>query len=388
MPPRTARTSTASSAPSGTPSWDGDAFVKDIQQAIQDCLNTINLLPGTEKSALMRVLNKLPQPLVADQVAAHDSALNTFKAAVDWLTLQYQGLEIAAPEGHGKLVIFKDIIQKRQNVLKAAAGDNYPNRKRPRACAAPKSKAYINDDDESDFEIIKKAPEKAPEVHVLIFPVQPVLTYSQTEGPSSGLKASIHAPNEAEENTAKGKTAAKKTPVAHASTVSIPYSAVPGMDTSSGPYLKALFILSKVASKLPSFKKARIEVPMSNTAQESPNESVERLVEAQQVARFTSLVPFLNMETLEANVLLFIANFLKTELATLAHAVQYYSGQYQYVHRQLEDANRHHLAKMRIGGDSEASEGGPTPMNQDAPSKDVSHASGSNVTLNAASPSA
>ncbi|KAL0572306.1 hypothetical protein V5O48_009652 [Marasmius crinis-equi] len=372
MPPCTARTSTASSAPSGIPFWDGDAFVKDIQQAIQDCLNTINLLPRTGKSALMRVLNKLSQPLVADQVAAHDSALNTFKAAVDWLTLQYQGLEIAAPEGHGKLVIFKDIIQKRQNVLKVAARDNYPNCKRPRARAAPKSKTYIDGDDESDFEIIEKVPKKAPEA----------------EAPSSGLKASIHAPDEAEENTAKGKTAAKKTPVARASTVTIPYSAVPGMDTSSGPYLKALFILSKAASKLPLFKKAHIEVPMSNTAQELPNESVERLVEAQQVAHFTSLVPFLNMETLEANTLLSIANFLKMELATLAHAVQYYSGQYQYVHRQLEDATHHHLAKMRIGGDSEASEGGPTPMNQDAPSEDVPHASGSNVTLDAASPSA
>ncbi|KAF9257765.1 hypothetical protein L218DRAFT_1005805 [Marasmius fiardii PR-910] len=370
MPPRVARATTAVSVQPGLPHWDGDAFVKEVQQSIQECLSTINLLPGTEQSSLLRVLQKLSQPLVADQVAAHDDALNAFKGAVDWLTLQYQGLQVDAPEGHHKLVIFKDILQKRQNVLKAVAGDNYPNRKRPRACAVVKSKPYVDDADESDVEIITKSSEKAPEPEV----------------PVSGLKASVHAPNDAADSSAKGKATAKKASGTRASTVSIPYSAVPGMDIFSSQYLKAVFILSKAASKLPSFKKARIEVPMSNTAQESPNESVERLVEAQQVARFTSLVPFLNMESLEANALLSIANFLKTELATLAHAVQYYSGQYQYVHRQLEEANRHHLAKMKIVDESEAPEG--SPMHQDGPSEDAPAASGSNVTPAAATPNA
>ncbi|KAF9256421.1 hypothetical protein L218DRAFT_966381 [Marasmius fiardii PR-910] len=343
MPPRVARATTAVSVQPGLPHWDGDAFVKEVQQLIQECLSTINLLPGTEQSSLLHVLQKLSQPLVTDQVAAHDDALNAFKGAVNWLTLQYQGLQVDAPEGHHKLVIFKDILQKRQNVLKAAAGDNYPNCKRPRACAVIKSKPYIDDADESDVEIITKFSEKALE----------------PEAPESGLKASIHAPNDAADSSAKGKATAKKASGTRANTA---------------------------ASKLPSFKKAHIEVPMSNTAQESPNESVEHLVEAQQVARFTSLVPFLNMDSLEANALLSIANFLKTELATLAHAVQYYSGQYQYVHRQLEEANRHHLAKMKIVDESEAPEG--SSMHQDGPSEDAPATSGSNVTPDTATPDA
>ncbi|KAF9254018.1 hypothetical protein L218DRAFT_968504 [Marasmius fiardii PR-910] len=306
MPPRVACATTVVNVQPGLPHWDGDAFVKEVQQSIQECLSTINLLPGTEQSSLLRVLQKLSQPLVADQVAAHDDALNTFKGAVDWLTLQYQGLQVDAPKGHHKLVIFKDILQKWQNVLKAAAGDNYPNRKHPRARAVIKSKPYINDADESDIEIITKSSEKAPE----------------PEASVSGLKASVHAPNNAADSTVKGKATA--------------------------------------ASKLPSFKKAHIEVPMSNMAQESPSK-------------------------LRAS-LLSIANFLKTELATLTHAVQYYSGQYQYVHRQLEEANRHHLAKMKIVDESEAPEG--SPMHQDGPSEDAPAASGSNVTPDAATPDA
>ncbi|KAF9258407.1 hypothetical protein L218DRAFT_964478 [Marasmius fiardii PR-910] len=333
MPPRVARATTVVSVQPGLPHWDGDAFVKEVQQSIQECLSTINLLPGTKQSSLLHILQKLSQPLVADPVAAHNDALNAFKGTVDWLTYQYQGLQVDAPEGHHKLVIFKDILQKRQNVLKAAAGDNYPNCKRPRARAVVKSKPYIDDANESDVEIITKSSEKAPEPEV----------------PVSGLKASVHAPNDAADSSAKGKATAKKASGTRASTISIPYSAVPGMDIFS-------------------------------------NESVERLVEAQQVACFTSLVPFLNMDSLEANALLSIANFLKTELATLAHAVQYYSGQYQYVHRQLEEANRHHLAKMKIVDESEAPEG--SPMHQDGPSEDAPAASGSNVTPDAATPDA
>ncbi|KAF9260291.1 hypothetical protein L218DRAFT_1002921 [Marasmius fiardii PR-910] len=185
-----ARATTAVSVQPGLPHWDGDAFVKEVQQSIQECLCTVNLLPGTGQSSLLCVLQKLSRPLVADQVAAHDDILNAFKGAINWLTLQYQGLQ---------------------------------------AHAVIKSKPYINDDDESDVEIITKSSEKAPE----------------PEAPVSGLKASIHAPNDAADSTAKGKAMAKKASGTRAST--------------------AVFILSKAAAKLPSFKKARIEVPMSNT---------------------------------------------------------------------------------------------------------------------------
>ncbi|KAF9256956.1 hypothetical protein L218DRAFT_1006714 [Marasmius fiardii PR-910] len=72
------------------------------------------------------------------------------------------------------------------------------------------------------------------------------------------------------------------------------------------------------------------------------------------------------------------------ELATLAHAVQYYSEQYQYIHHQLEEANHHHLAKMKIVDEPKAPE--RSPMHQDGPSEDAPAASGSNVTLDAATP--
>ena len=60
------------------------------------------------------------------------------------------------------------------------------------------------------------------------------------------------------------------------------------------------------------------------------------------------MIPFLQLETLQPNALLSIANYLRAEVATLEHNIQYMLGQYKLAYSKLEEANRVHLAKLGL----------------------------------------
>ncbi|KAF9254137.1 hypothetical protein L218DRAFT_1010042 [Marasmius fiardii PR-910] len=155
-----------------------------------------------------------------------------------------------------------------------------------------------------------------------------------------------------------------------ASTVSIPYAEVPGMDTSSHAYIWATLIFLKAASNANSsgaVKKVRIETAISNLQEESAVEATQCLLDSQQISRLTSLVPFFPLESLEGSHLISISNFLRSELSTLSHAVKYYSKQYEFMHNQLKEVNHTQLSKMAIS-DAPADSGNSNDMPVSSPS--------------------
>ena len=85
----------------------------------------------------------------------------------------------------------------------------------------------------------------------------------------------------------------------------------------------------------------------------SSAEAAQRLLDSQQIARLASLVPFFSLDALLPPQLLSIGNFLHSKLSTLAHSVRYYSKQYEFVQKQLEDVNRTHMAKLALNDGSE-----------------------------------
>ena len=70
------------------------------------------------------------------------------------------------------------------------------------------------------------------------------------------------------------------------------------------------------------------------------------------------MIPFLQLETLQPDALLSIANYLRAEVATLEHNIQYMLGQYKLAYSKLEEANRVRLAKLGLEN---------TPMAEDQP---------------------
>jgi hypothetical protein len=107
-------------------------------------------------------------------------------------------------------------------------------------------------------------------------------------------------------------------------------------------------------------------------------EALERTNESQRIARLASLVPFFKLEALTAPQLVSIGNFLRTELSTLAHATQYYAGQYSYVQKQLADINTFQLKKLNIE-DSEMGSSVPDAVPDSHPQPSSGGESSSNV---------
>jgi membrane-bound lytic murein transglycosylase B len=77
------------------------------------------------------------------------------------------------------------------------------------------------------------------------------------------------------------------------------------------------------------------------------------------------MIPFLQLETLPPDALLSIANYLRAEVATLEHNIQFMLGQYKLSYSKLEEANRVRLAKLGLEN---------TPMAEDQPADTVAAA--------------
>ncbi|KAK1217757.1 hypothetical protein PQX77_019583 [Marasmius sp. AFHP31] len=317
--------------------WDPETFASSLKEKMNDIKEAISSKSKFTAMIATDLGTFLTQPVIATDLAASEKALATFRTAVEYI--QLVATEVPAfslPAHFDRVQSFATHCQKlANNIEKEKADKEKATRKRR---AKPKSPATIDDSDGSDAEIV----------------IEPNGDTKMSDNKVEGIQSSIHATPDIE--IVPGP---KKGVTTRATTVSIPYSAIPGICTQSNAYLKAAFYLAKARGKLPAFKKVRIEPAFSNVQAEtavlsSSAEALDRITEGQQVDRFASLVPFLNLETLEAPTYLSIANFLKSELNTLAHATKYYSGQYAFVQQQLEEVNRIHMSKMDLNGAEQA----------------------------------
>ena len=68
----------------------------------------------------------------------------------------------------------------------------------------------------------------------------------------------------------------------------------------------------------------------------------------ERVSHIAGLMPFVNWTKYEAEGLISVANFLRTELVTLQHSILYSYGQYKQTLSQLDEVNRTRLAKLKI----------------------------------------
>ncbi|KAK1215816.1 hypothetical protein PQX77_021542, partial [Marasmius sp. AFHP31] len=313
--------------------WDPDAFAASLKEKMNDVRDAISTKSKFAPMIATDLGTFLTQPVIAADLASSEKALTMFRSAVDYVCLVSAELpSFSLPANFEKVQSFAAHVQKLANNLEKEKVDKEKTSRKRRA--KPKSPATVEDSDGSDGDIIDLHGD----------------TKMADSSKVEGLQASIHATPDIE--IVAGP---KKGTNGRATTVSLPYAAVPGICIDSNAYSKALYYLSKARGKLPAFKKVRIEPAFSNLQAETASEALERITEGQQVDRFASLVPFLNLEALEAPTYLSIANFLKSELNTLAHATKYYSGQYAFVQKQLEEVNRIHLSKMGLsnGGNAE-----------------------------------
>ncbi|KAL0067417.1 hypothetical protein AAF712_005646 [Marasmius tenuissimus] len=319
--------------------FDPDTYAATLREKMNDVKDAISTKSKFGPMIATDLATFLTHPIMAAELAANDKALIMFRGVVDYVLLVSAELPaFSLPANFDKVQSFATHVQKLANNLekeqekaeKEKEKASIISRKR-RTRSNPKSPATVEDDDVSDGDLIDLQSDSK----------------MVDGGNVEGLQASIHAVPDIE--IVAGP---KKSSNIRGATVSLPYAAIPGICTESNAYSKAIYYISKARGKLPAFKKTRIEPAFSNLQAESPAEALERITEGQQVDRFASLVPFLNLEALEAPTYLSIANFLKSELNTLAHATKYYSGQYSFVQKQLEEVNRIHLSKMGLNGNA------------------------------------
>ncbi|KAK1216001.1 hypothetical protein PQX77_021379 [Marasmius sp. AFHP31] len=287
--------------------WDGDAFATSLNEKVKDVCDAISKTPKFAPLVATDLPNFLSQPVIANDLAAHKGARKAFRVAVEYVTLVASELKnFSLPNSFHKVQNFASLVQRTANNLEKekADKDKGNNPRKRRSGKEVKSKETIEDSSDSEVKVI----DKGGDVNM-----------------ADGINSSIWAKSQI---NVDGLSNIKKGAITRAST--------------------ALYYLSKARGKLPAFKKARFEPNFSNLQNKTAEEVQERLSEAQQVARFTALVPFLNLETLESPTYLSIANFLKSELNTLAHATRYYGGQYTFVQKQLEEVNRIHLSKLGL----------------------------------------
>ncbi|KAK1216006.1 hypothetical protein PQX77_021372 [Marasmius sp. AFHP31] len=297
--------------------WDGDAFATSLNEKVNDVRDAISKTPKFAPLVATDLANFLSQPVIANDLAAHEGARKAFRVAVEYVTLVTSKLKnFSLPDSFHKVQNFASLVQRTANNLEKekADKDKGNNPRKRRSGKEVKSKETIEDSGDSEVEVI----DKGGDVNM-----------------ADGINSSIWAKGQIDVD---GLSNIKKGAITRASTKK-------GAITRAST---AIYYLSKARGKLPAFKKARFEPNFSNLQNETAEEVQERLSEAQQVARFTALVPFLNLETLESPTYLSIANFLKSELNTLAHATRYYGGQYTFVQKQLEEVNRIHLSKLGL----------------------------------------
>ncbi|KAF9257372.1 hypothetical protein L218DRAFT_1080950 [Marasmius fiardii PR-910] len=343
------------------PAWDGVKATQDLNdrfQSAQKAFASLKDQPEIAKSVLMALSDHLTKPLNAQQVVVHPGFVALFWGIVDFLDLKAKDLRTKSPPSLVAAHRFAQILVRMQNEQELKAKSiPAPSSKRGK-----KSKAIIPSSDEDsddksvqiiEADVLMDDPNKSAELKE-----------------ARGSQSSMHAPT-AVELVDTGRGTKRKAPVrkaaTRASTVSIPYSDVPGMDTSSLVYFKAMIVLSKAAAasattstSTSTGKRIRIELAITNLAEESAAEVTQRLLDSQQISRLTSLVPFFALDSLAPPQLISIGNFLRSELSTLSHAVKYYSKQYDFVQQQLEDVNCAHMAKLALNDPPEtASEVAP-----------------------------
>ncbi|KAK1228804.1 hypothetical protein PQX77_008150, partial [Marasmius sp. AFHP31] len=284
--------------------WDGDAFATSLNEKVNDVRDAISKTPKFAPLVATDLVNFLSQPVIANDLAAHEGARKAFRVAVEYVTLVASELKnFSLPDSFHKVQNFASLVQRTANNLEKekADKDKGNNPRKRRSGKEVKSKETIEDSGDSEVEVI----DKGGDVNM-----------------ADGINSSIWAKGQIDVDGLSNIVSGWIQSLPMKSTLT-PSNQKKGAITRAST---AIYYLSKARGKLPAFKKARFEPNFSNLQNETAEEVQERLSEAQQVARFTALVPFLNLETLESPTYLSIANFLKSELNTLAHATRYYGG--------------------------------------------------------------
>uniref|UniRef100_A0A0W0ETT2 Uncharacterized protein n=1 Tax=Moniliophthora roreri TaxID=221103 RepID=A0A0W0ETT2_MONRR len=145
-----------------------------------------------------------------------------------------------------------------------------------------------------------------------------------------GLTASMHAPKPGTSDTVKSLcfTKEKKTPKEKKD----------HLITSSSINAE----LSK-GSKHP-----RLEHPIADLHEESPEEHNLQVAGADSVLRHTALVPFMDLEKMLTDVLLSVSNFLRHEMSTLEHNIHFFSSQYELTCKQFKEASWIRLSQLEL----------------------------------------
>ncbi|EEB88802.1 hypothetical protein MPER_13183 [Moniliophthora perniciosa FA553] len=108
-----------------------------------------------------------------------------------------------------------------------------------------------------------------------------------------------------------------------------------------------LITASSIKSELNKAPKCpRLEHPVVDLREETIEERNSRVIGNASVSKYTSLVPFLELEKSPVDVIVSVVNFLRSEMSTLEHNVHFFASQYKFTSLQFEAAS--HLLRSRM----------------------------------------
>ncbi|KAK7439591.1 hypothetical protein VKT23_017517 [Stygiomarasmius scandens] len=206
--------------------------------------------------------------------------------------------------------------------------------KRKRPVKSVKSKATVSDSEESDEE------------SVIIVGGRTGTT--DVEMGEAGLKASVHAPRDKKSERSKSSASSSRVQT-RATTVCIPYEAVPGLDTTSREFIKANLYLQKAETS----KRVRVTTGASNFTP-MPAELERRVNDdsaLQDLLKDSSMLPFLDFASIPAEVLHAIRNYLANEILSSRHQLFFALHQLRTLEGHYQEAVRECLARASINDD-------------------------------------
>ncbi|KAK7018809.1 hypothetical protein VNI00_018200 [Paramarasmius palmivorus] len=314
-------------------SWpERDTWVhntKDVYEYAQKSM--ANNPPAVRNAISLQLAEHLRPKLVCKIVALDNEAHKLFTDCVQLIHAFVNGGARTPPalDALDSFVAEMEVIRSQEQAAKA-------REKKRRIRSAPE----VPSDDEDDVQIVNKVPDEDTEM------AEP-----------KGLKDSVHAPKASEasklrfkKNSDKDKEKEKEKEKDSPKDKE--------KSKSSSKLARAMSPAVEGKSNPPSAKRARFERSTVDLREETAEEAALRAAGYTSVLKQTVMIPFLQLETLQPDALLSIANYLRAEVATLEHNIQYMLGQYKLAYSKLEEANRVRLAKLGLEN---------TPMAEDQP---------------------
>ncbi|KAK1216058.1 hypothetical protein PQX77_021320, partial [Marasmius sp. AFHP31] len=139
--------------------WDGDAFATSLNEKVNDVRDAISKTPKFAPLVATDLANFLSQPVIANDLAAHEGARKAFRVAVEYVTLVASELKnFSLPDSFHKVQNFASLVQRTANNLEKekADKDKGNNPRKRRSGKEVKSKETIEDSGDSEVEVIDK----------------------------------------------------------------------------------------------------------------------------------------------------------------------------------------------------------------------------------------